>query len=284
MKWKSEREKNSDYIEQLRRNKEERKKEIEAQEALMIQMKEEQEAADAAAEAEAENMSDEADAKPAAAQKKPVEEKKNFADQKKFKSKEQQEFQEQLEKLIKPFDVAALDTDALKKKVEELYDIFTNLINDKININKRIVKEALDKYLSINDCDEKGNKIHIDPRYPDALKYSIKIDFKGIVTHSPLTCHNQCRFLYDCLDLEDKCEDLITHPVIATFIYCKWKKTRWFYFLHLFIYLLFIVVFSWLVIDMFGWYHTDEECMKCAKWNGENNSHFISYYQSILNI
>ena len=107
----------------------------------MIQMKEEQEAADAAAEAEAENMSDEADAKPATAQKKPVEEKKNFADQKKFKSKEQQEFQEQLEKLIKPFDVAALDTDALKKKVEELYDIFTNLINDKININKRNVEQ-----------------------------------------------------------------------------------------------------------------------------------------------
>merc|ERR1712029_780363 len=110
MGWKSEREKNSDYIEQLRRNKEERKKEIEAQEALMIQMKEEQEAADAAAEAEAENMSDEADAKPAATQK-------------------------------KPFEVAALDTDALKKKVEELYDIFTNLINDKININKRIVEQ-----------------------------------------------------------------------------------------------------------------------------------------------
>jgi len=141
MKWKSEREKNADYIEQLRRNKEERKKEIEAQEALIMQMKEEEEAADAAAEAEAENMSDEVDAKPAAVQKKPAEEKKNFADQKKFKSKEQQEFQEALEKIIKPFDVAALDTDALKKKVEELYDVFTNLINDKINLNKRLVEQ-----------------------------------------------------------------------------------------------------------------------------------------------
>jgi len=173
MKWKSEREKNSDYIEQLRRNKEERKKEIEAQEALMIQMKEEQEAADAAAEAEAENMSDEADAKPATAQKKPVEEKKNFADQKKFKSKEQQEFQEQLEKLIKPFDVAALDTDALKKKVEELYDIFTNLINDKININKRIVeqdtilKSLREKLNEILDAKAaKKNQIDMHKFYP----------------------------------------------------------------------------------------------------------------------
>ena len=164
--------------------------------------------------------------------------------------------------------------DEVKSETHYMRTVFRTIIEDATNGGK-IVKEALDKYLSINDSDEKGNKINIDPRYPDALKYSIKIDFNGILTHSPLTCHNQCRILYDCLDLEDKCEDLITHPVIATFIYCKWKKTRWFYFLHLFIYLLFIFVFSWLVIDMFGWYHTEEECMKCSEWNGEKKIQII---------
>merc|ERR1711953_1046196 len=43
--------------------------------------------------------------------------------------------------LIKPFDVKTMETEDLKKKVAELYDIFTNLINDKINLNKRYVEQ-----------------------------------------------------------------------------------------------------------------------------------------------
>merc|ERR1711953_356473 len=67
--------------------------------------------------------------------------KQNFADQKKFKSKDEREYFEALTKLIKPFDVKTMETDDLKKKVTELYDIFTNLINDKINLNKRMVEQ-----------------------------------------------------------------------------------------------------------------------------------------------
>ena len=43
-KWNSEREKNEEYIEQLKKRKEERKKEIEAEQALLLSMKEEDEA------------------------------------------------------------------------------------------------------------------------------------------------------------------------------------------------------------------------------------------------
>ena len=42
-RWKAERENNADYIAKLKQNKEERRKEIEAQEALLQQMKEEEE-------------------------------------------------------------------------------------------------------------------------------------------------------------------------------------------------------------------------------------------------
>ena len=45
-RWKAERDNNADYIAKLKQNKEERKKEIEAQEALLLQMKEEEEAAE----------------------------------------------------------------------------------------------------------------------------------------------------------------------------------------------------------------------------------------------
>ena len=51
-KWKVERERNAEYIEEMRRAKEERKKEIEAQDALLLKMKEEAEAEAAKAEEE----------------------------------------------------------------------------------------------------------------------------------------------------------------------------------------------------------------------------------------
>ena len=140
-RWKEERDRNADYIAQLKRNKEERKKEIEAQEALMQQMKEEEEAAEAAAEELKE--AEEKDGKMEAVKKTETAEpaKQNFADQKKFKGKDDQGYEEALKAVVKPFDIATMDSEQLKKKVEELYDVFTNLINDKINLNKRMVEQ-----------------------------------------------------------------------------------------------------------------------------------------------
>merc|ERR1711963_1235743 len=139
-RWKEERERNAEYIEVMRKAKEERKKEIEAQETALLQMKEEAEAEAAKAEEEGkklENTTAEASSKPTEA--KQEDSKQNFGDQKKFKSKDEREYFEALTTLIKPFDVTSMETEDLKKKVAELYDIFTNLINDKINLNNRLV-------------------------------------------------------------------------------------------------------------------------------------------------
>jgi len=86
-RWKKERELNADYIAQMKEAREERKKEIEAQEALLLQMKEEEEA-EAAAAAEEEAKFEDKPAEVAPPTKKPdaPEEKKNFADQKKLSS------------------------------------------------------------------------------------------------------------------------------------------------------------------------------------------------------
>ena len=142
-RWKKERELNADYIAQMKQAKEERKKEIEAQEALLIQMKEEAEAEEAAAAEEEAKIEDKpAEAAPAAKKADAPEEKKNFADQKKAsKPSAKNEALEAMNKLIVPFDVSTMDVDQMKKKVEELYDIFTNLINDKINLNKKMVEQ-----------------------------------------------------------------------------------------------------------------------------------------------
>jgi len=139
-KWRRERELNADYIAQMKQAKEERKREIEAQEALLLQMKEEEEAEEEAAAQKlgsTENLSTEP------ADKKPVEadEKKNFGDQKKLKSKNDNDVSDAMNKLIEPFDLATMDAEQIKTKIAQLYDIFTNLINDKINLNKKLVEQ-----------------------------------------------------------------------------------------------------------------------------------------------
>lgn len=143
-RWKAERENNADYIAKLKQNKEERRKEIEAQEALLMQMKEEEEAVEAAA-AEEEKMLQSSPQKPEQKTEKPETDtntKQNFGDQKKkFTSKVDQEYEDALNSTVKPFDVKTMDQDQMKKKVEELYDVFTNLINDKISLNKKMVDQ-----------------------------------------------------------------------------------------------------------------------------------------------
>jgi len=137
-KWKSERESNEEYIKQMKILKEERKKAIEAEQSMLFAMKEEEEAEAARAEEDEMNI----EITPNEKKKGAIEEnKQNFADQKRFKTQEEREYYEAITKLIKPFDVKTMDSDQLKKKVAELYDIFTNIINDKINLNNRLVEQ-----------------------------------------------------------------------------------------------------------------------------------------------
>jgi len=157
-RWKAERDNNADYIAKLKQNKEERKKEIEAQEALLLQMKEEEEAVEAAA-AEEEKMLQSSPQKQEQKTEKTETDtntKQNFGDQKKkFTSKVDQEYEDALNSTVKPFDVKTMDQDQMKKKVEELYDVFTNLINDKISLNKKMV----DQDSNIKALREKLNEI-----------------------------------------------------------------------------------------------------------------------------
>jgi len=152
-RWKAERDNNADYIAKLKQNKEERKKEIEAQEALLLQMKEEEEAAEEAAAVEEKMLQ----SQPQKTEKSETDTtKQNFGDQKKkFTSKVDQEYEDALNSTVKPFDVKTMDQDQMKKKVEELYDVFTNLINDKISLNKKMV----DQDSNIKALREKLNEI-----------------------------------------------------------------------------------------------------------------------------
>ena len=141
-RWKAERDNNADYIAKLKQNKEERRKDIEAQEALLQQMKEEEEAAEEAAAVEEKMLQSQPQKEQKTEKTETDNPKQNFGDQKKkFMSKVDQEYEDALNSIVKPFDVATMDQDQMKKKVEELYDVFTNLINDKINLNKKMLDQ-----------------------------------------------------------------------------------------------------------------------------------------------
>jgi len=199
-KWNSEREKNEDDIEQIRRRKEERKRELEEEEARWLAMKEEDEAEAARAEEELQKV-DEIDSK----EKKSDGSKANFADQKKYKTKEEKEYYEALNKAIKPFDVKSMDADQLKNKVGELYDIFTNLINDKINLNKRMVDQDHDiaglreKLNSI--LDEKASKkggIDMEKFYPGKTKHpEKKVIFSKYDNRKGARSYDERKEMYD---------------------------------------------------------------------------------------
>ena len=75
-----------------------------------------------------------------------------------------------------------MDADQLKKKVAELYDIFANLINDKINLNKKMVeqdcisRDLKEKLSSI--LDEKASKkggVDMEKFYPGKKSHPAKL-------------------------------------------------------------------------------------------------------------
>lgn len=125
-KWNSEREKNEEYIEQIKRNKEARKKELEDFEALKasLALEEDEDCVkcnDIDLNKEVNETVDSVE---------PV-------DNKPFKPKEQVELEKALNDMIKPFDVQSMDACSLKSKVKELWGIIRELDDEKQQLSIR---------------------------------------------------------------------------------------------------------------------------------------------------
>ena len=108
--------------------------------------------------------------------------KQNFSDQKKFKTKEVQEYEEALTNFIKPFDVNNMDTVQLKEKVFELYGKLANLKNDKIHLSKRMAEQnCLSKnlreklFIILDDKASKKGFIDMEKYYPAKKGHSAKM-------------------------------------------------------------------------------------------------------------
>jgi len=131
-KWKNERVKNEEYIEQMRRRKEERKRELAEIEALRNSIEDDKN------EDIPEDILDEMEIKDSA---KNIDTNKVSPINAPFKPKEQVELEQELKEIIKPFDIQSLDSNGLKNKAQELFQIIGILINEKLQLTKRMTEQ-----------------------------------------------------------------------------------------------------------------------------------------------
>eukprot|EP00092_Neocalanus_flemingeri_P054453 GFUD01064123.1.p1 GENE.GFUD01064123.1~~GFUD01064123.1.p1 ORF type:complete len:560 (+),score=125.62 GFUD01064123.1:420-2099(+) len=162
----------------------------------------------------------------------------------------------------------------LRTAIEEEIDgvnkkrtIARKLLEDAVNGNK-IVKRELDIHVKATDDKE------------DSINYALEIDFEGILSEeSP----KQTMVLYDLLDLrvEKRSEhneaftNLIKHPVIASFIALKWKKTKWYFYTTSLIFMSFLLFYSAFIIYIFN--RPEVYCSKLEKLLSEKNSKGILF-------
>ena len=152
------------------------------------------------------------------------------------------------DKVISNLPVVASDNKTVVRK----------LLEDSVNGNQ-IVSRHLDSYMTTTNNN------------PDSEDFAVEINFKGIVNferNSP----KQFRALYDIFDIlkkrshYEKEYPLITHPVIALFIWKKWRKARYLFYVTFIAYLVFIGFYSWMVSVIF------EKKNLCENYSAQSQS------------
>ena len=101
--------------------------------------------------------------------------------------------------------------------------------------------------------------IHVNAtcRDEDSIDYAIEIDFEGILCEeSP----KQSTVIKDLLELEiatrynskNAITSLLKHPLVATYIALKWKKTKWYFYTTSVLFILFLTLYSSIVTYFFN--------------------------------
>ena len=165
----------------------------------------------------------------------------------------------------------------LPSNESESKTVVRKLLEDSINGNQ-IVSRHLNTFLKTT-----GNN-------PDSEEFAIEVDFTGIVNfdkNSP----KQFRALYDIFDIFKNGTDyerdhpLITHPVIALFIWKKWNSTRYPFYLAFAVYSVFLIFYSLMVVDVFGHAMNDTNIRENESGKTSNDNISTStIYQIILMI
>ena len=134
---------------------------------------------------------------------------------------------------------ASLKKEEVEKKEKT---VFNALLDDVVNGNK-ILSKCLDGLVSSPKTDN-----------PDSEDFTLKIDFHGLIeTNSTKQCHH----LFEIFDksksgqIPEKDFPIVRHPVIALFIWKKWRKAIWFFLLNAVVFGIFLFNYTWMILEIF---------------------------------
>ena len=130
------------------------------------------------------------------------------------------------------------DTEIKKEKKT----VFNALLNDVVNGNK-ILSRCLDLCIDTKDTEN-----------PDSENFTIGINFEGLIKTNST---KQCRHLFEIFkksksaNIPEKDFPIIRHPVIALFIWKKWRKAIWFFLINAVLYGIFLSNYTFMILFIF---------------------------------
>ena len=123
---------------------------------------------------------------------------------------------------------------------DESIMLLKKLLVDVVNGHK-IVKAILDNCVG-ETCEDE-----------DSIDFAIKIDWSGMFTRDQ---NNQTALLFNLLNIRDKhaasFSELLRHPVIATFITLKWRKSQKYFYAQSGMFLSFLMLYSTFIVYLFS--------------------------------
>ena len=120
--------------------------------------------------------------------------------------------------------------------------VFNALLDDVVNGNK-ILSKCLDDLITKTT------------ENPDSERFSLSINFEGFInTNSTIQCHHLFEIFNKSKSgkIPEKDFPIVRHPVIALFIWKKWRKAIWFFLVNAVLYGIFLANFTWIIFLIFS--------------------------------
>ena len=130
----------------------------------------------------------------------------------------------------------------LKDERKKKKTVFNALLDDVVNGNK-ILSRCLDDLITKTTDN------------PDSERFALSINFEGLINTNST---KQCRHLFEIINksksgkIPEKDFPIVRHPVIALFIWKKWRKAIWFFLFNAVLYGIFLANYTWIILLIFS--------------------------------
>ena len=129
-------------------------------------------------------------------------------------------------------------TRSLRKKKKKT--VLNALLDDVIN-GYKILSKCLDDLITRTTDN------------PDSETFALRINFEGLIeTSSTKQCGHLIEIFNKSKSGTEKDFPIIRHPVIALFIWKKWRMAIWFFLINAVLYIIFLSIYTWMILWIFS--------------------------------